>query len=76
MQRRDENGEGERPDQVNPAAVLVKACQGQKYTGFQDVLDGSLEQGRECQFMNSGAILTWVGSQPENQAGKLDLTEK
>ena len=62
-----------RPDEVNPSAVLVKACQGQEHPGFQDILDGSLEQGRDCQV---GGILTWVGSQPENQAGRLDLTEK
>ena len=51
---RDENREGKRPDQVNPAPVLVKACQGQKYPGFQDLLDGSLEQGRDCQFFSPG----------------------
>ena len=59
------------PDQVNPSAVLVKASQGQEHPGFENVLDGSLE--RKVKIFRSP---TWVGSQPENQAGRLDLTEK
>ena len=51
--------------------MLVKASQGQEHPGFENVLDGSLE--RKVKIFRSP---TWVGSQPENQAGRLDLTEK
>ena len=53
-----------RPDQVNPAAVLVEACQGQEHTGFQDVLDRSLAKGLERVRLPVERILTWVGSSP------------
>ena len=53
-----------RPDQVNPAAVLVEACQGQEHPGFQDVLDRSLAKGLERVRLPVERILTWVGSQP------------
>ena len=56
--------EKSRPDQVNPAPVLVKACQGQEHPGFEDVLDRSLDTVGWRVRLPVERILTWVGSQP------------